>query len=496
MCDSVLHRLAARIIATLARLLPAERSEWATAIEAELWHIESGWEALCWAVSSFRLCLDTKSLFAKEGVMRRLRLSIPAFAALVAVGLLLTPSFREALTVTFTTPPWSSFGRQERVDDVALKARADKDAEMLAWAALHSLDNAKAVARADEAVALKPEFTWVYYPLSERKSAEPEARLDRLIEWDPENAVPYLAKARLAERGAPFQKKELRPETVAWMQKALAAKRYDGYFAAHFELERDVARRTHSTQASIAAALMSHPIPELRSLSIFLNSRIGECTATSAAHCWEAAHFTEMMQTPEQASELERLIGSRIQLVAYERMLAVNAIREPNQRRMIELQTQRLKTSNSTKTRPQKVLEWNLLSSSADIVQIGGVVFAAAALMLVACLLLKLVRSSARMKSGFMNWLLALMGVSAVVVYVAYKPYAELSAFLNSNAHVSDLEVFMRFHNFWTLPMAIGHFSRSAQTVLMLWWMALILPTLVGVAFVLRKDLVRLREAR
>jgi hypothetical protein len=486
---TLLHRIAARLLAALVSLLPAQRREWGQALKSELEYIESGWAALGWAIGSVGFVFNPGDLFAEGAFMRRLRLTLPVFASLIVVVLLFAPSFREAFVVSFTTP-WSSFGKEAQIEKIAAKAHGEKDADMLAWAALRGHNMEKSVEYADEAVAIDPSLTWIFYPIGRwgqfTNPARASAHIARLIAWDSQNAVPLLAKANMEDTLATTRLlPPPTPEASAWMTRALAAPRYDGYFVAHFELERRIARRTHSTQTPAAAAIASHPLPRLHSLQVFVRAHMASCSAGAPQACWEAARFGEMMQVVSRSSQAEQIVGNRMQAAAFRRLLESNAIADSNLRQTIELQAQKLDETYATLANPQWWMERRLLDSSAQMVQIGALAFVFAACVLAICLAIRIFRAASPFRGALVNAALALLGMSSIVVYVAYRPFAKLSEFLDSSAPVTDISPFFRFQNFWILPMDIGAFVVSAEFQFF-WWSglaALCVSTLALIAY-------------
>lgn len=117
----------------------------------------------------------------------------------------------------------------------------------LAFVALNSSDDLRALHAAEKAIALDPNLTWICAKVSHATYVldpgyDPHPWIERLKAWDPRNGFPYLLEASV--NGQPWTKygattPDLRHAIAAeplWripMDKAFAAPRLDFYEAQH-----------------------------------------------------------------------------------------------------------------------------------------------------------------------------------------------------------------------------------------------------------------------
>ena len=135
------------------------------------------------------------------------------------------------------------------LDELAARAEKERDASTLAFVALSTSDRAHGADLAARAVALDPQFMWVFAARNRGLDDDPPRAewLARLLAADPGNAVPQLlvadaqVQARIEtdlEREVKIDKIRQRLESdsnwLVLMDSAYAAPRYDSYFQRHF----------------------------------------------------------------------------------------------------------------------------------------------------------------------------------------------------------------------------------------------------------------------
>jgi hypothetical protein len=265
-----------------------------------------------------------------------------------AIAFFFIPDFRQSFRAPFISTanqPWFVVGGplpDKLLEQTAKRAEQGRDGRTLAFVALRYPVSAEGARLADEAVALDPQYTWIYYSLINpyREQANPvsDRWCAKLQAWDPDNAIPYLVAAETIsyKRGsnwpAPHVLEALAKETE-WqqvMQKAFAAPRYDSYVLRRFNLERSWLIEHDLARADILLwSTASYPIPSLlniRTYSQFLVKKLGK-EAEEAKKLpealndyWTVAHFGERMQL-SGVSLLERLIAAAVQFDAYDRLV-------------------------------------------------------------------------------------------------------------------------------------------------------------------------------
>jgi hypothetical protein len=224
------------------------------------------------------------------------------------------------------------------LEQAAKLAEESRDGRTLAFVALRYPAGAEGVRLADEAVALDPQYTWIYYSLISpyRGKADPisDQWPAKLQAWDPDNAVPYLAAAEgiLYKKGVHWVAPQDLASESEWlqaMQKAFAAPRYDTYTLRRFDLERSWLIEHRLARAdTLLWSMGSYPIPDLLNVSNYelLVERLGRDAERAKKlpealnDYWTVAHFGERMQL-SGVSLTEALEAADVQVDAYDRLV-------------------------------------------------------------------------------------------------------------------------------------------------------------------------------
>jgi hypothetical protein len=248
----------------------------------------------------------------------------PVWIALgFVLALLLSPSFRQALallpipginsTMLQGLSIWVPRDVRDAVSDADLRRFAsggDKEryARALAFVALHSVDNQRAVNAAETAIALDPQLTWISASVSHAieplPGRDPQPWIDRLKTWDRGNAYPYLLEAsaaissdreKLRRRYAMIEPNlgQALSTSTAWraaMAKALAAQRVDFYQDRAFALDRQVLedQGSYSPQA-LLTAFASAPFPDFLGINAYFAVLCDDAAAAAKSGHTEAA---------------------------------------------------------------------------------------------------------------------------------------------------------------------------------------------------------------
>lgn len=223
------------------------------------------------------------------------------------------------------------------LEQSAKLAEQGRDGRTLAFVALRYPDGKERARLTDEAVALDPQYTWIYYSLGYPYGGFHE-RYAKLQAWDPDNAIPYLAAAEAvyytihAFIVAPNDLEAL-ADQAEWrqaMQKAFAAPRYDSYAMRRFNLERSWLIEHRLARADILLwSLADYPHPDsenIRTYDEVLVKKLGK-DAEDAKRLpealndyWTVAHFGERMQL-SGISLMEKLVAADVQFDAYDRLV-------------------------------------------------------------------------------------------------------------------------------------------------------------------------------
>lgn len=290
--------------------------------------------------------------------MRKTRFMSLLFVVL-SIAFFFMPEFRQGLEmagwglVETSYVDWlDRVGKFDRriVKQFALAAEQQRDAQTLAFLSLYYGSDEERNRYAEQAVALDPQFTWVYYDQLSyglwRLGAEPRSdnpRLDqwiaRLKAWDPENAAPYLFEGELIvlrrrDKFPSYRDLSGLEKETAWRQamaKAFAAPRIDSYLVRRFELQRAWLRRNHLDRPGVMLALIAiYPyFPNLPGTLMYVDllvRKLGQ-EAEQAGHVpealnyyWTAAHFCERVRLQGYLPG-EQSKGAIMQRTACEKLL-------------------------------------------------------------------------------------------------------------------------------------------------------------------------------
>ncbi len=270
----------------------------------------------------------------------------------LALAFFFVQDFRWALQMPYleAKSDWESGGiPQDQLQALAERAKPNRDAQSLAFAALHVAGDQDA-ALADQAVAMDPSLTWIYYGMARRHLAadrKQPAFAPTLRQWtaklqafDPQNAVPYLLEAELLRDQAkkfpdlysPFtpEKGEAIRDQADWlaaMEKAYSAPRYDSYVVRRFDLERKVLLANGWARPERLLVYVSvYPIPNLLNIRSYANYKVKYLAPQAEAEkhhdqalrqYYSVALFGQRMQV-EGETLIEQLIGGAVDRIAAE----------------------------------------------------------------------------------------------------------------------------------------------------------------------------------
>lgn len=281
----------------------------------------------------------------------------------LSVSFFFVPEFREGMGAGLG-PLWHSSGDGwwvnsagqlpvSQLDRMAQAAEENSDALTLAFTALQHPDPEQQVRLANLAVHFDTEFTWVYYALDPSSRSEGVARdwFAKLQEWDPDNAVPYLAEATWR-----FQSQNLSryfgtdpsvlsslSESVEWMDlmaKAFQAPQYDPYHIRLFNVARGSMKRHDIERPAILIKMMSNaPVTNLLNSQTYANILVFKYGQEAEAagrrqralgYYQSALRHGELMQT-NSTSLTGKLIGQALARTATQRLVPLLRRMDRNQ---------------------------------------------------------------------------------------------------------------------------------------------------------------------
>lgn len=490
----------------------------------ELDHVEGSWAALLWAVGGASVLARTALLtffspaqartspggggVAPRTGIRRAASSTAAICVAGALLLLLLPTFRDGLEAALS--PWSVFFSQpsdQNLLDLAERAEKEHDADTLEFVALAVSDQQESVRLVDEAVALNPNLTWAYAVVaSEHSNYGPELDrwVTRLQQWDPGNAFPYLL---LAERSDILRVTEPKlaggeaPSITTWnrqMETAFQASKFDDYVNRQVELNRRVLRRHRYSDSAVFVPLGGLPSYGFWDIQRYARSLIAKGLAfehagnpQQAADMYrEVAHFGQLVAAPG-GNDYEYLIGTRIQLQSHQRL---RPLLEPagqgSETVLIGTLLQELQR-HKRNTKEQRVL-LDFYLENTFLVQAAGL-----SVFLFAMLLLLWSVCAITWRGAPIHWTISAAGsacavgllMSAVILYLTYRPYAEARHRFLSDSDAVPQFLPLLFRGFSNFPLGLN----SLQTSFYFWLAVSLLGFMTVVSIAMRNSLRRRR---
>lgn len=314
-------RLAHRVLKWATCLYPPERRVWGEAILAEVHFAEDSGELSWWTFGGLMVALRAFFLNLLSKLFRGAFKHEPGFnpsgggspkmpwrlaiaCAAISAALLCVPDFRQALaTAPLVGKAWwtgNAFPSVEtaRWEKLGREAESRGDAATMAFVAMRLADRKaghveKAVETAKHAVSKDPGLTWTYYfvalPNHDRESRvmSNSYLLQALRQWDPDNALPYIATA---EEQVSADAQKLGPPWHEWMDRAFAAPIYDDYSVRRWELERQVMRQQGiNDPVSALTAMAQVRLPDFHLLRRYADLRFAEGAEAEHEGHWEQA---------------------------------------------------------------------------------------------------------------------------------------------------------------------------------------------------------------
>jgi len=435
--------------------------------------------------------------------MRRTRFMSLVFLVL-AVAFFFVPEFRQALQapvvgLSLAAGSWDVLERagrlpQEQIEAAAREGEEKRDARKLAFAALKLAKFEDRARRADQVVALDPQYTWIYFTLlmSERKAPQAEEWARKLKAWDPENAVPYLLEAeRINEAKDLSRHVTLTPQAAEalaaeseWrraMEKGFAAPRFDGYIGRRFDFERAMFRELGLAQPTrVVFSLATYPIVNLLNLRQYSNLLIlrdaknaedAGRPAEAADICWKVAHFGERMELGARAT-IEKLIAYSLQLQAYQKLQTLlRRMNRVNEAAMVEFRTQDLRRQLAIGKGDDPISQSSNYNWAALNLAICGVLVTVFGAVTVFCVLYvnakRWIRPAHKGRLYLFvtvaeNYLPILFFLSCLGLFLSFAPYAQNFRFyMSAPGEIFDFEPF----TYNALPVLGAYQGRPALPV-------------------------------
>jgi hypothetical protein len=498
----------------IVRVWPAESREWGQAFAAELPAVESAGATATWLIGGLMLLLrewlkhawralgrpfgatsasDTTAAFTpRYSRTPRTPLWLMLALTLSSLALLLHPEVRQALRnlrYAYSQSDWQPEGWPS-VKKLRKISKSNRDPHLLALLSLLTDDDQQRLQLSEEAIEKDSSLTWLDYeqsllPLHDftRQQYLSKQRLDRLINWDPQNAVPHLLAVEVISEpprkesfdavlhGRPKPDWEhqiaLNPDWLREMHTAFSAPKYDNYTAQLVELIRNVSSRFSVNDPNIAVALLVRKrLPAYDVLRAYSDMLIERGSALeknqnpeqAIATYSEALQFAQRMSLDKEIPA-DEAFAHQIADKACERLLPLyTSLGRTSEASLVEFQLTSWRFKHQPKLMryiPARYFtsQWTSLQWSGLIIQATGLSLLAilplAAISLVSVLRRRKIPADQRRASDFWASIAAdtapwLLLASTVLLYLTYHPYAKTcAAFLRGDIGSPDIQTFM-----------------------------------------------------
>jgi len=431
----------------------------------------------------------------------------------ISGALLFVPELRQGLSVIFSswrdefnprdeTALWEKIGREA-------EGKGDAGATAVASMRLPDPEGTRfdaAVRLAEHAVAKDPSLTWTYYFLAQRRgdsrfrgSPHPELT-QRLQNWDPQNAIPYLAEADgMAQthehdpqwRGRGSKEEEIShirgrdPRWLELMARAFAAPVYDTYFARRLDLDLQVMQRLGviDPQLATTAYLSADVLPSILNWREYADLRLAQGEEAERAGKWEdaASEYWAVAQFGQRVclghkgeADVELLIARDLQERSFQHLQSVllklgraqeaQAVAYAAQLQHAENE----ETATHDKSEMRRLLTFSL--ASGLLVHLCAIMSAASVLLIAVALFTFAVR---RVPSRFVRFGLTyaplLLVLSCTGLLCAYHPYAAYYRSYLANPSRQDHESILNVLLVSGVPQYV-HSETSADSHVYFWW--------------------------
>lgn len=518
--------LAILLLRFAIRIAPHDALDWGRAMLSELHQVEGNWAALLWSLggagvlakhavlalilpgSHRSTVASANELFAKETPVRKSMLYVTAGCVLASLLFFLVPVFRQAFHVSLAQwhdvlhldQRWLGPQPDPELQVLAQKAERNHDAEALAFVAIritNPRNQAETFRLADEAVHLNPALTWVYAivgtpcPTSDKVSHW----IPALEQWDPQNALPYLIVAEKMDCEEVLHGlNALKPpeKSPAWKE-AMAAAFQSPKLDTYSKLQKDLDRRV------LLRYQIRDPFEAMMGSSVF----DGGLPSYAVGDSYEfAKSLLEFGRVLESHGDRKSAVEKYLTVARYDQMLGGITgeffVAHNLEEAYMRLSTLSEGEGNRTeaafyaalrddvdraakkdfvalRSRPEgsDVTRWNAL-----LIRLSGLVMLLCACLVVVCLLGVVVRRKtlrlSALDPGPLTLTLGLVGavgavLSGAVLYVSYRPYAEILQRFIDKGDETSLSELSNFLGATQAPLGTRSFLGVHDAIVQFW---------------------------
>jgi hypothetical protein len=454
--------------------------------------------------------------------MRKTTLAAIGACTVASLLFFLAPIFRQAFHVSLAQ--WHNVIHVKSVFDahgpdpdpeletLARKAEKNHDAEGLAFVAVRTTNQSESARLAEKAVHLDPKLTWIYAVVAVRYPSPPETDqwVPMLQQSDPQNALPHFIVAEKIDidqvvRGKIPHRMEEQP--AAWqnaMAAAFQSPKLDNYLAKLIELDRRVLLRYQVDDPfQTLGDDRWYGLPSYAAAdSSFYAHSLLESGRTLEARGDRKGAFEKYLTVVRFGQMLGPAGGFFLRRELKEACKRLGALSEEEGNKVeaafyasLADQTDRAQDEELLSLRKRvkggDVSHWN-----SFLVKASGLVILFSGGLLLTCALAVIVRGKSFRRSALRpNRLTLVVGLcgaigallSSAVLYLSYRPYAEILQRFIRNGDETSLTELSSFLDATRLPLGAQGFLDVSEFVFYFWFGVLLLciPALM-VAVLLR----------
>lgn len=429
--------------------------------------------------------------------MRKASLSVIGVCVVAFLFFLLAPTFRQGLRVTIVQwramSEWRNWFPSvgELPKALAEQAEQRRDPEAMAFLAVRSLDPVQSSRLANEAVQMDAKLTWVY-SMARTKPEESKVWIQKLEQWDPQNALPYFMEAEnidLAQEDSRKIPQSVDEQSAAW-KTALAAvyrsSRLDIYQDRLRELNRQVVARYDKEDPYLAFYDYCFPcLPSYASSNArqYANWQLKSGDMLEARGDFKGAleKYLSVIRFSEATRSTRLLFTYRELKDAYLR--AGGIFQKQGDKAQAELYADL--AQDATRAQEEQIASFRRVSAgsaitrwNANVMKVSGLllpIFASLLLIWALTVVMKnrpLQLSSLQAGRGIVALGLgSAVGLllSSVLLYVSYWPYAEIFREFVSTGNGSHLQDLNDFLGYAEAPLGTTDFINQADFVVYFW---------------------------